>query len=193
MHRATAIAAQNAGTLATAVQAITEGIRTGCADPGNAIALLTPLAQFMAPTIPLAGSDAIGAAITTVATATAAACRQAAIMSIALAETTYQPTSYQDAVSLRTQIVALIDAEMLVASYATSLALRTLRAAVVADLTADALALPEVITVSEPMPRPALAVAYQLYGDPSRYNDLVARVNPINPNAMPLTFEALAS
>jgi len=40
---------------------------------------------------------------------------------------------------------------------------------------------------------PALAIAYRLYADATRADDLIARVDPPNPNFMPTRFEALSS
>lgn len=209
-------ATANAASLGAAVQAMTEAVRAGCADPGTAITLLAPLAAFRV--VPLAGGDAIGAAMRTVTSAACALCRQAALSSIARASAEYQPASQADAVAIRTKVSALIDAEILASvagqgsggvagqgsagvsrwnasggSNATALALRGLRAAVAADLTARGQVLAPVVTVRTAASRPALAVAYSLYADASRYDELVARVDPVSPLFMPLTFEALAS
>jgi len=120
-------------------------------------------------------------------------CRRAAISSIAAAVATYQPTSYQDAVSLRYALCALIDGEMLLVDSSTAQALRLLRTAVIYTLNTAAQNLAAVILVTEPSSRPGLAIAYSLYQDASRYSELVNRVDPINPNMFPVQFEALAS
>ena len=39
---------------------------------------------------------------------------------------------------------------------------------------------------------PALTLAYQIYGDTTRADDLIARADPSHPALMPLAFVALA-
>jgi prophage DNA circulation protein len=135
--------------------------------------------------------------MSTVETNVSAACRRAALTSLARATADYQPSSYQDAVALRTQVAGLIEAEMLVAGgvpdYATYSALRLLRASVIEDLTAREGDLAMVVTITTALPTPALTLAYRLYGDASRYDDLVARANPVSPLFMPTSFQALSS
>ena len=184
-----------AAALAAGVQAVAEAVRLGCADPAHAVVLLAQLASYTPAT--LTGSDAIGQAMTTVEAAVAAACRRAALTSLARAAADYQPNSYQDAIRLRTLVCGLIAAEMLVAGavpdYPAYSALRALRAAVIDDLTARGGTLARVRTVTAAEPMPALALAYRLYGDATRYDDLVARADPVSPLFMPLTIEALSA
>jgi len=183
--------AANAATLGAAIQAMTEAVRVGCQDPYTAIQLLVPLAGFSY--VPATGADSIGVAVQTVTQGVVGLCRRAAISSIAAAVATYQPTSYQDAVSLRYALCALIDGEMLLVDSSTAQALRLLRTAVIYTLNTAAQNLAAVILVTEPSSRPGLAIAYSLYQDASRYSELVNRVDPINPNMFPVQFEALAS
>ena len=181
--------------LVTGIQVVTEAVRTACADPAEAIRLLAQLAIYAPSTDN--GGDAIGAAMSTVETNLAAACRRAALTSLARASADYQATSYQDAVQIRGQVAGLIEAEMLIAGgvpdYAMYRSLQALRAAVIADLTAREGDLARVVTVTTAEPMPALVEAYRLYGDASRYDDLVARANPVSPLFMPVSYEALSS
>ena len=182
-----------ASALAAGLQAIAEAVRTGCGDPAHAIGLLLQMAEYRPTT--LTGSDAIGAAMTVVETAVSAACRRAALTSLARASAEYQPNSYQDAVRVRTLVAGAIEDEMMIAGaapdYSTDSALRALRAAVISDLTARSGNLAQITTVRTAEPMPALTLAYKLYGDATRYDDLVARAAPVSPLFMPLSFEAL--
>jgi prophage DNA circulation protein len=182
-------------SLVAGLQAVTEAVRTACADPAQAITLLAQLANY-APTS-LTGSDAIGAAMTAVEKNVAAVCRRAALTSLARATAVYLPSSYQDAVALRNKVAGLIETEMLIAGgvpdYPMYVSLRALRVAVIEDLTARGGDLARVNTVTTSVPMPALTLAYRLYGDASRYDDLVARTNPVSPLFMPTSFEALSS
>ncbi len=181
--------------LAAGLQAVTEAVRAACTDPGDALGLLLLLAGYN-PTS-RAGADSIGLAMATVQIAVAAGCRRAALTSLARAAAAYAPSSYQDAVRVRGLVCAAIDAEIMVAGnsgdYATYAALRALRAAVVLDLTTRAGSLAQVATITRPAPQPALVVAYDLYDDASRYDDLVRRVDPVSPLFLPRTFQALTA
>ncbi len=181
-----------AAALAAGVQAVAEAVRLGCADPAHAIVLLSQLASYQPAS--LTGADAIGQAQAVVEANVAATCRRAALTSLARASADYQPTSYQDAVQLRSRISDLIQAEMLIAGavpdYPMYVALRALRAAVIDDLTARSGSLARLQTVSSAVPLPALTLAYRLYGDATRYDDLVARADPVSPLFMPLQFQA---
>lgn len=192
MNAATLAATAN---LAAGLQAVAEAVRTSCADPSQAVTLLAQLAAYAPATDN--GADTIGVAMSAVEANVAAACRRAALTSLARATADYQPSSYQDAVALRTKVSGLIEAEMMVAGavpdYPMYASLRLLRAAVIADLTARGGDLARIETITTAVPMPALTLAYRLYGDASRYDDLVARADPVSPLFMPTSFEALSS
>jgi len=168
--------------LVTGLAALAESIRAAAIDPAVQIRLLVDLADY-AP-----ASDPTG---------TAAVCRRMALISLCRACANYLPSSYQDAVLLRQRMADLLDAEITAAADAgqsqTYQAFRALRLQVTADLTTKAGTLPQVVTETLPASLPALAVAYRLYGDATRADDLIARADPSNPNFMPPVFEALAS
>ena len=191
--QATTVAAVAA--LAFGLQSVTEAVRVACTDPADAIQALLQLAGYSPATA--TGGDSIGLAMAKVESAVAAACRRAALSSLALASADYAPTSYQDAVRVRDAVCAAIDAEIAIAGnagdYASYTALRGLRAAVVRDLTTRAGSLARIATITRPAPQPALAVAYDLYDDASRYDDLVRRVDPVSPLFLPRQFQALNS
>ncbi len=187
-------AASPASAAASGAQAVAEALRASCTDPTDAIRLLSALAVFSPPALP--SGAPIGTAIATVQAAVAAICRRAALTSLARAIASYQPTSYNDAQTILADAAALFDAEIEIAGDAgdlqSYLALRDLRTGVVQDMTVRGSSLAQVVTISRPRSMPALALAYQLYGDTSRYDELVRRVNPIHPAFMPVQFEALA-
>lgn len=180
--------------LAAGLDALAEAVRAACDDPVDAIRLLSDMAAYQAETPPSAAP--LGQAVTAAATVTAALCRRAALASLARACAAYEPVSYEDAIAVRDAVADLMDAESQVAADAGDLnayaALRALRAAVVRDLTVRAAQLPRLVVVTRRAPLPAAVIAYQLYGDATRADDLVRRVDPPHPSFMPLTFTALS-
>ena len=181
---ATATAAISAASgdvtmLPAAVQAMPAGIIATIAGPTDQIAALETL---------VAEQES--------QTATAALCRRAALTALCRACANYQPTSYDDAAAVRKAVTAPLDAEVTFAAdagdNATFVAFRTLRAAVVLDLVTRGSLLPRVTTVVRRAPLPSLALAYSLYGDASRSDDLLARVDPPHPAFFPLSFTALS-
>ena len=86
-------------------------------------------------------------------------------------------------------ILAVADADM----DETYVALQAQLAAMVNDLSTRAATLPSLITITSRTPRPSLALAYSLYGDATRSDELISRANPIAPLLMPLSFQALSS
>ena len=179
---------------AAGLLAVAEAVRQACADPADAIRLLTALAAFSAP--PVLGSDAISQATQTAQAATAAACRRAALISLARAAADYQPASYEDAQAVRDTVSALLDEEATLAAdagdSATYHALWALRAAVVADLTARGADLSTVRTVTTKASLPAAVLAQRLYQDATRSDQLVTWADPWHPLFMPISFQALA-
>lgn len=172
-----------------------EALRVAAINPADQVRLLISLADFYP--VPTTSTAPIGQTIAAVEIATAAACRRCALVSLARACAAYQPTSFDDAVALRSKVAALLDAEILVAADAEDdnvyMALRELRTAVVTDLTARGADLPNLITVTTKAPVSSLTLAYRLYGDSTRADDITARADPINPAFLPLTMSLLAS
>lgn len=167
--------------LAQAAVDFTEALRATTSDPVDAIRLITSfLAALPAPE------------------ATAALFRRAALASIAMACADYEPASSTEAAATLDRVATLFDNEITAAAdageFASYTALRTLRAAVVADLTARSAPLPELVTVALPAPMPSLALAYRLYGDAAREPGMVDRAGGVvHPGFMPRRFEALAT
>ena len=182
---------------ANAVSSGAEAIRAAANDPADQVRLLSAVASYSPPTVP--GTSPISQHLALVVAATAALCRRFALTSLARACADYVPTSHDDAVSLRTAVAALFDAEVTVAGDAGSsacyLALRSLRTAVVADLTTRGSRLPNLVTVTRRAAEPALVLAHKLYQDATRTDELVAGAGTDVPHPafMPTTFTALGS
>lgn len=184
------ISSQPPSALASAAQSAVAASLASIADPADAIRLLSDLTLA----VPAAGANAapIGLAIGDLY-------RRGAAVALARAGTTYQPASYDDANAVRGVIVAVLDAEIQIAgdeaADASFNALRTLRLAVVKDLTARGATLAPIVTVRTPAPIPALVLAQRLYRDPARADQLVAEAGDacVNPLFMPTQLRALAS
>lgn len=171
--------------------AVTEALRLTANDPADQVRLLSNLAAFTPAGI--TGPSGLG----TMTTATGALCRRAALASLATACAAYEPSSYDDAITVKASVVALFDAEITIAADAGDTAsygaLRDLSAAVADDLDARGADLPHLQIVTENVPLPALALAYKLYRDATRAADLIARADPPHPAFMPVSFQALTS
>jgi prophage DNA circulation protein len=182
--------------LPAAMQALTEAVRAVAQDPADQVRILSGLAGYT-PATPTPSNAPVGAAIVTMQMATASLARSSALLSIANATAVYQPTSYNDAVAMLQVVTGLLDTEIIAAAdagaTASYLALRKLRAAIANDLLSRAATLPRLQTIKNRAPLPSLALAYSLYADATRSDELISRANPINPLFMPLSFQALTS
>ncbi|SMF48298.1 Mu-like prophage DNA circulation protein [Azospirillum oryzae] len=151
--------------------------------PADRLRLLAPLASDASVTV---GSGIHVAALY----------RRAAIAEMARAAAAWEPGSYDEAVLVRDRLRDVIDAEIVRSGDAgqddTYLALRKLRAAVVADLTERGADLARLVPVASATSLPALVLAQRLYQDPTRSDELVQAANPIHPAFMPTSFRALA-
>jgi len=193
--KAAAANVNDTATFGTAAQALVSTLAASAADPGDAIRLTIDLASF-SPTGLFTGSP-VGAAMQSMQTSCAAMFRRAALAGVAQACADYQPSSYDDAVSVLENVTTLFDAEILTAgdagddgSYA---ALRTLRASVVADLQARGGDLAALVTMNFAGSLPALVLAHRIYADSARSNQLIQQVQPVHPLFMPQSFQAVSS
>jgi prophage DNA circulation protein len=145
---------------------------------------------------PVAGATLNAAQQSAVAT-TSILLRRAAVVQMARACQAYQPASVDDAKALRASVCGSLDAEITVAGDEGAddvyNALRALRTAVSADLTARGAGLPTTMTVSSPLPMPSLVLAQRLYRDSSRADELVTQSDCIHPAFMPTSFKALST
>jgi prophage DNA circulation protein len=172
-----------------------EGVRAACSDPADAVRLLSVLAQ----TIPAvsAPNAPIGSAVAATENAVNALCTQAALTSLARACASYQPSSANDAMALLQAVVPLYDAQIESAADAGQggvyAALRTLRAGVIQDLTTRGAQLPQLVTINTAVPTPSLTLAYRLYADATRAEELTARSNAQASLFLPTSFQVLSS
>lgn len=180
----------------TSIQALTESLRTAINDPADQIALLLGLASYQAP--PVQGTAPIQTAIATVSAAMAAVSRRAVLTSLARACASYQPTSSNETIALLTDVVPLFDAEVVYAGDVGDIesftSLRQLRSSVITDLQTRGANLPELLAYTTNESLPNLVLAYMLYGDASRSEELVQRNQSavICPAFMPVTLEVLS-
>jgi prophage DNA circulation protein len=179
-----------------ALAALVEAMRAGMTDPAGQVRVLLGLAGFTFED-GAGGVVGLGAAMAAMRDAMAASCRRAALISLARASAAYQPVSYDDAAALRAVLSAALDAEITAAGDAGDDAaygaLKTLRSAVVRDLTVRGASLPSVVTVVLGQPMPALATAQRLYRDASRADEIVAEAGAPHPAFCPVSFRVLTS
>lgn len=185
----------DANALSDAAQAVLAAFLAAVIDPAVQIALLIELLAFF-PNDPTTFSP-IGEAMAAIQTAAGALFRRTVLSALVRACAQYQPTSRDDAASLRDRVADLIDAEITVAGDsgddASFSSLRSLRVALVVDLNSRGAGLPPMQVFNFAANLPSLAIAQQLYQDASRSDELVAEGNPPHPAFMPLSFSALAS
>ena len=193
---ASTFTAATAPTVAADLDATVEALRGTMTDPADQVRVLSDLAGF-AYSDRATGTTGLGADMATVRDQMAAACRRAAVVSLARASAAYQPISYQDAQTTLATVTAALDVEITAAGDAgqddTYAALRTLRNAVVADLTARGATLPQVITAKFKQSLPALVTAQILYRDASRSDQLTREADPPHPAFMPTLMQVLAT
>lgn len=189
------LSASTGGAVSAALSALTEAARAGMSDPSAQVRNMLRLAGFSYPDT--YGGAGIGGDIAIVRDAMASAARRIALASLASACAAYQPSSYDDAANLRETVGDAFDAEILASADAGDdaayNALRAMRVAVVNDLTTRGASLPSVVTVTTGMPLPSLVVAYRLYGDATRAEEIANASGAANPAFLPISFKALAA
>lgn len=112
--------------------------------------------------------------------------RQVSLPAVARAAVAIDYPSYQDANSARQTLVELIDTEMERTgndeAYVTLGALRTEVARGIPQPEVD---LPQLVEYTPPSTQPSLLVAYKLYGDAGRADEIVSRNKPHHPGFLP--------
>ncbi|MFV3377325.1 DNA circularization protein [Pseudomonas sp. NY11226] len=181
--------------LAEAAQAYVAAVAASIADPADAVRLLSKLAAFQV--ADYSSTSHIGQARTVAQYVTATVLRRAVLAELATVASNYQPSSYDDAISVRDAVVKQLDAEILIAgdlgddaSYA---AMREVRRVVIEDLNERGADLAALQTYSFNAALPSLVLANRLYQDANRSAELVSQANPIHPAFMPTSFRALTS
>lgn len=99
------------------------------------------------------------------------------------AEISFQ--SYNAAVSVRDELVELLDVQMLTADDEVFIALSDLRAAIVQDITVRGADLARIVTYRPPATLPALVIAYRLYGEVSPEAEIISRNHIRHPGFTP--------
>lgn len=175
--------------------AVTEVARATMTSPTDQVAAMVQLSTFTYGDN--AGGIGLSGDIAAMRDALSAACRRAALLSLARAAAAYQPESYDDAAALRTTVAAVFDVEITAAGDAgedaSYIALKNLRAAIIEDLTARGASLPLVETVRLPSSLPSLVVSYRIYKDSSRSGQITARSRAVHPAFCPTTMQVLAA
>ncbi|ATF84555.1 DNA circularization protein [Burkholderia gladioli] len=181
-------------TLGAAVDAFVAAVAASANDPADAVRLVTGLVQYTPDDVVVPGQ--IGASMGAVQVATAALLRRYALAQLAVTLTTYQPSSEPDAADVLSSALALYDSEIDVAGDSgdddTFIALRALRRAVYADLTARGANLATNASFSFNTPLPSLVLAKRIYDDVTREPQLLQQIDPIHPAFCPIAFQALA-
>jgi prophage DNA circulation protein len=179
---------------AAGAQALAAALLAATKDPSDSVRVLGALANFT-PALPVPAS-AVGAAIQVMQAGCGDLFRRAAVVAMARASASYQPSSFDDALAIRTQLASLLDAEIQIAGNqgedGTFNALRAVRAAVVQDLTARGANLAPLATIKSNVSVPAPVLAQRLYRDSSRTDELVTQADVIHPAFMPTGFKALS-
>jgi prophage DNA circulation protein len=180
--------------LTAGVRALLEALRVSALSPLDGIRLLVPLCGFE--TLVLPGTSSISTNANLGIQATAALVRRAAISSLARALTTYQPNTTNDVQNMFGLVIPILDNEILYSadvndknSYS---ALNKLKSNVVAMLQLTAVNLPSVEVIGFQRSLPSLVLAWQIYADSSRSDELISLNNVPNPLFMPLQVEILS-
>lgn len=175
----------SASAVAQSVLQTTEALRAACADPADAVTLLIALATY-SDDVPDSPAQEAAASL----------CRRAALASLALACADYQPPSADAAQALLATVSTLYDGEAQIAADAFDSAaygyLKDLRTAVVTDLGTRAESLPYLRTVTTLVPTPSLVLAYQLYEDTTRADEIAELSDAPHPGFLPLSIQVLS-
>jgi prophage DNA circulation protein len=122
--------------------------------------------------------------------------RRAVCVGLVRATSTYQPTSYDDAMALQSLVIASLEPEMIIAGDAghdgSYQALERLKSMCVQDLRQRGASLAKLVMVNTIVPQPALVLAHRLYNDAGRDVELTRRADATHPAFMPVQFLALA-
>ncbi|MEQ0775893.1 DNA circularization N-terminal domain-containing protein [Paraburkholderia tropica] len=182
-------------SFSASITAVVEAVAATATDPADAVRILSTLADFTPDDATT--SSVIGDGMATMQTAVGALVRRAVLAQLGVAASTYQPSSADDAATVRDAVVELLDDEITIAGDAgddsSYSALRALRTAVIDDLNSRGASLPSMTTFKFASALPSLVLANRMYADPSRSDEIITEADPIHPAFMPSSFSALAS
>jgi prophage DNA circulation protein len=193
--------ATNLPAFPAAAYALTEAVRTACANPGDAIRILSGLASSFGVELPalISLSDPNGQAAYLLGARATFLLRVSAAASLVKATADYVPSSQADAISLATACSVLLDSLFVAAADlfddTTASAIENARIAVVTDLTARGANAANVELVTFQQNLPSSVVAYRQYGNATRSLEVLGRQgsNAIHPSFLPLTLELAIS
>jgi prophage DNA circulation protein len=192
---ANALSSTTTDAFAGAAQALIASALATSVNSSDGLRLMSSAAVFSPAILP--ASDVIGSSINTVTNASADMFRRAAVAAMARASATYQPLSYDDAANVRAWVTEMLDAEADIAGDQQEddvmNALYDLRTAVTQDLTARGANLSRVVQMTTNSPVPSLVLAYRLYNDISRADQLVEFAHPVHPAFMPTSIRVLSA
>lgn len=121
--------------------------------------------------------------------------RRLAVIALCRASRNYIPSSFDDAQAVLLDVTDALDIQITAAGDADDDAsydaLRALRRAVVADLTARGASLAPLVTRTFGDTLPQFVMAQLLYNDARRADEIVRRVDPVHPLFMPVTVQVL--
>lgn len=175
----------SATVLAQAIGSTTEALRAACVDPSDAVRLLITLAQY-SDDVPDSPAQEAAASM----------CRRSALTSLALAIAQYTPPSADAATQLLGQAAALYDAEAQIAADSFDSDaydyIKALKTSVVTYLNNLTQSLAYLRAVNTTFAQPSLALAYALYGDSTRADEIAALTDAPHPGILPLSMSLLA-
>jgi prophage DNA circulation protein len=184
-----------ANNMTSSIQDYVSAIASSVVNPADAITILSNMMSVY--DVPVSGTSTIGSYQDEFRNAIASLCRRSAAARVALASSYYQPISQNDAYDTMNRVTDALDIEI---SYAGDhgdddvfLALKRLRAEVVKDLSVRGSSLAVIVQKKYNDTMPALNIAYRLYGDITRTDQVVSFANPVHPAFMPIEFPALSS
>jgi len=111
--------------------------------------------------------------------------RQTAIVEAARATASIEFESQDQAVAIRDVVIDAINTEQLTANDNVFVALSDLRAAVVKDINTRAVDLRKLVNYTPKQTMPAVVLAYRLYGDATRDEEIVTRNKIAHPGFLP--------
>ncbi len=179
-----AISSGVANDIALAAQALAAAVLASAIDPKDGIRLLAALTGLS-----LDQSSVILASLNNLF-------RRSAVVAQARASIDYQPSSADEAVTVRDSITSLLDIEIGIAGDTGEddvfASLRQLRSDVIADMNGKGASLPELRTFSLGASLPASVVALRLYRDAGRENEVVMETSAPHPAFQTRSMELLA-
>lgn len=186
------------GQLADLVQGLTSDLRAAARSPASALGAMGRLADFGQGLAPVIGASLSRQVQRTNQASLVALMRQSALAEAVRATLGMTFEAYDDAARVRDDLALRIDAALIEAGDAGDdvafAGLDALRLAMVKDLTARGASLARVAEVETVSSEPALVIAYRLYGDAARADEIVARNKLAHPGFAPagLALQVLA-